>query len=352
MWVLVVVFAMFVVPATLRDHVAGLSKTGSIIGALVLIVLVYGAVLVHEASHVLVAKALGLRVGRVVLQLLGAQSEILDEPQTPGRAYLVAAVGPLTSVFLAAVGAAIGNSFDDRTIGWVIGWSFAWINGIVSAFNLLPGLPLDGGQIMRAVIWHVTRDKMRALLIAGQIGQVVGIAIIGVGLVAPGLISSDRMFGAIYLAVLGFMIWSNASIAISQARAGAAVPHLNISSFVRPAITVEAQLPLAEAVRRARAIGARALVVVDGRDHWSGIVSESAVQATPTDRQPWMSVSDLARPLESGLVLSPGLVGEALMSAIQKTPATEYLVADSDGALRGVLARADLVAALRAAGVR
>jgi Zn-dependent protease len=352
LWIFIVVFAMLVVPSQLQDHVAGLGKAGSIIAAFVLIVLVYGAVLVHEASHVLVAKALGLRVGRVVLQLFGAQSEVLDEPQTPGRAYLVAAVGPLVSVFLAGLGAAIGSAFDERTIGWVIGWSFAWINGIVSAFNLLPGLPLDGGQILRSVIWHLTRDKMRALLIAGRVGQVVAGGIGLVAFAAPGVISSDRTFGAVWLLVLAFMIWSNASIAITQARAGAAVPNLSITSFVRPALTVEAQLPLAEAVRRARAIGARALVVVDGRDHWSGIVSESAVQATPIDRQPWMSVSDLARPVEAGLVLSATLAGEALMTAVQKTPASEYLVADSEGGLRGVLARADLVAALRAAGVR
>jgi CBS-domain-containing membrane protein len=158
--------------------------------------------------------------------------------------------------------------------------------------------------------------------------------------------------GSLYLLFLAFVIWSNASISIAQARVGTAVPNLQVTSLVRPALTVEAQLPLAEAVRRARAIGARALVVVDGRDRWAGIVSESAVQATPVERQPWMSVSDLARPVEAGLVLSPTLNGEALMTAIQQTPASEYLVADSDGLLRGVLVRADLVAALRAAGVR
>jgi hypothetical protein len=92
--------------------------------------------------------------------------------------------------------------------------------------------------------------------------------------------------------------------------------------------------------------------VVDGRDRWSGIVSEAAVQATPVERQPWVSVSDLARPVEAGLVLSPTLTGADLMTAVQQTPATEYLVAGADGALQGVLARTDLIAALRAAGVR
>jgi hypothetical protein len=79
-------------------------------------------------------------------------------------------------------------------------------------------------------------------------------------------------------------------------------------------------------------------------------VSEAAVQATPIDRQPWMSVSDLARPVEDGLVLSPSLGGEALVMAMQLTPASEYLVADTDGVLRGVLSSADTTAAMRAAG--
>jgi Zn-dependent protease/CBS domain-containing protein len=352
LWIALVVFAMLVVPSALRQHVVGLGQTGSVFASFLLIVLIYGAVLAHEASHVLVAKAMGLRVGRVVLQLLGAQSEVLDDPKTPAHAYLIAAVGPLMSVFLAGIGAAIAGAFDPNTVGYVLGWSFAVINGIIGAFNLLPGLPLDGGQILRAAVWHFTRDKMRALLIAGKVGQGLSYAIVLLALLAPGLVSTDRAFGAAYLLLLAFVIWSNASVSIAQARAGTAVPNLNVSTFVRPALTVEAQLPLAEAVRRARAIGARALVVVDGRDRWSGIVSESAVQATPIERQPWMSVSDLARPVEAGLVLSATLNGQDLMTAIQKTPASEYLVADSDGGLRGVLARADLIAALKAAGVR
>jgi Zn-dependent protease/CBS domain-containing protein len=351
-WLILVVLAMLVVPQTLRQNVTGLGVTASFFTALLLIALIYGAVLVHEASHVLVAKALGLRVGRVVLQLLGAQSEVLDEPQTPGRAYLVAAVGPMTSILLAAIGAAVGAQFGPNSVGWVLGWSFAWINGIVGAFNMLPGLPLDGGQMLRAAIWHFTHDKLRALLVAGWVGRCVAIAVFLVGVVAPGLVSSDRTVGMFYLVFVAFFIWSNASISIAQARVGVAVPTLHVSSFIRPALTVEAQLPLAEAVRRARAIGARALVVVDGRDRWAGVVSEAAVQATPVERQPWMSVSDLARPVEAGLVLSASLGGEALMTAIQKTPASEYLVEDSEGGLSGVLVRADLVAALRAAGIR
>ncbi len=350
-WLLLVVLATLAMPSFIRDNVH-VSTAASYAVALVLVLLVYGAVLVHEASHVLVAKALGLRVGRVVLQFLGAQSEVLDEPPTPAAEYLVASVGPLTSVLLAGIAAAIGAQFPHHSVGWLLAEATAAINGVVAAFNLLPGMPLDGGRMLRALLWHLTHDKLRGLLVAGWIGRLVAAGTFGYAMLAPKFETGNASFATLYLFFVAVFIWVNASLAIAQARVGAVIPRLEMNSLIRPALTVEAQLPLAEAVRRARAIGARALVVVDSRDRWSGIVSEAAVQATPPERQPWMSVSDLARPVESGLVLSPTLTGEDLMTAVQQTPATEYLVAGADGNLKGVLARADLVAALRAAGVR
>jgi CBS domain containing-hemolysin-like protein len=115
---------------------------------------------------------------------------------------------------------------------------------------------------------------------------------------------------------------------------------------------VTADVPVAEAVRRAREMHARGLVVVDAYGRPSGLVSEAAVSAMPTGRQPWVSVSDLARPLEAGLVLRTDYSGERLLEAVQNTPASEYLVLDTAGGISGVLARSDLVAALQAAGLR
>jgi Zn-dependent protease len=350
-WVVLVIVGTLAAPGAIRDNIT-VSQAGSYVVALALILLVYAAVLAHEASHVLVAKALGLRVGRVVLQLLGAVSEVLDEPQTPGREYLVAAVGPLTSVLLAGIAAAIGAQFPDHSVGWLLANSTASINGVVAAFNLLPGMPLDGGRLLRAALWHITGDRMKALLVAGWVGRVVAGATAVAAVVTLNYDAGNASLSSFYLLLVAFFIWVNASLSIAQAKVGAVIPGLDLSRLLRPALTVEAQLPLAEAVRRARDIGARALVVVDARDRWSGIVSEAAVQATPAERQPWISVSDLARPVEAGLVLSPSLSGEDLMSAVQRTPATEYLVAEAGGVLQGVLARADLIALLRASGVR
>jgi Zn-dependent protease len=352
-WVVLVIVATLGLPPEVRQHVDGLGTAASYAVAFALVVLVYLAVLVHEASHVLVAKALGMRVGRVVLQLLGAVSEVLDEPATAGREYLVAAVGPLTSVLFAGICAAIGEAFPDNSVGWLLGWGTAYVNGLVAAFNLLPGLPLDGGRVLRAMVWHLTHDKLRGLLVAAYIGRGLAVAVVLFGVYAPALVGGKNdATSELYLFVVAFFIWTNASVSLSQARIGAALPALDLQQLLRPAITVDGQLPLAEAVRRARENNARALVTIDSRDRWSGIVSEAAVQATPVERQPWMSAADLARPIEDGLVLEPDMSGEELMAALQRKPATEYLVAAKDGPLRGVLSRVDLLNALRAAGVR
>jgi CBS-domain-containing membrane protein len=255
-------------------------------------------------------------------------------------------------VLLAGIAAAIGHAFPENSVGWILGMGCASINGVVAAFNLLPGLPLDGGRVLRAILWHLTGDRMRGLLIAGYVGRGLAVVVGAVGFYAPGAAFGDRTLTALYLFLIALFIWTSASLSISQARVATVVPTLNLAQLIRPALTVDAQLPLAEAVRRARAINARALVIVDSRDRWSGIVSEAAVQATPVERQPWISVADLSRPIEDGLVLEPGIGGTQLMDAVQRVPASEYLIKAADGSLGGVLSRADLVAALRAAGVR
>jgi Zn-dependent protease len=350
-FVAAVAFTLFYAPS-LRTE-AAISRPASYAVGLALVLLIYAGVLIHEASHVLVAKALGLPVGRVVLQLLGGVSEILEEPGTAAREYLVAAVGPLTSVLLVGVSAAFLPVFTPHSVPWVLAAGSALANASIAVFNLLPGLPLDGGRVAHAAIWQVTRNKGRATIVAAWIGRIiaVGIALAGFGAPATVLGTSGLSIGGFYFVLLAIFMWSNASVALAQAKVAEVLPSLDPRSLLRKAMPVEAQLPVAEAIRRARLAGARALVVVDGRGRPQGLVSESAVMAVPENRRPWVSVSEFSHPV-SGSVLREGVTGEALMDAIRSHPAGEYLVVADTGAIRGVLTRADVTAALRAAGIR
>jgi Zn-dependent protease/CBS domain-containing protein len=350
-FVIVIVIAVSFGP-TVRDQVPSLSSGGAYAVSLVFVLLLYGSVLVHEISHVAVAKALGMEVRRIVLQMLGGVSEVVEEhPGKPGREGLVAAVGPLTSFILGLIGLAVERNLDHGTVAWVIAYEFWVANLFVAAFNALPGLPLDGGRVLRSFLWHVTHDKSRGTLAAGWVGRGLAVAVVVVAVAKPhGW--GDTTIGALYLVIIAMFIWTNATVAIAQAKVTGVLPTLDIRALTRRAMPVAAELPVAEAVRRAREAGARALVVVDSLGKPSGLVSEAAVSALPPQRQPWVAVSDLARPVDPTLVLRTDMNGEALLQAVQEAPATEYLVVDNVGAICGVLARIDLVAALQAAGLR
>jgi Zn-dependent protease/CBS domain-containing protein len=352
LWFLIVIVIAASFGPTIEDQVPSLSHTGAYVVSLVFVLLLYGSVLVHEISHVAVAKAFGMEVRRIVLQLLGGVSEVVEEqPGKPEREGLVAAVGPLTSFLLGLIGLAVARNLDHGSVAWVIAQEFWIANVFVAAFNALPGLPLDGGRVLRAVLWRVTDNKARGTLAAGWIGRGLAVAIVVVAVVKPhGW--GDTTLGALYLVIIAMFIWTNATIAIAQAKVTGVLPRLDIRSLTRRAMPVSAELPVAEAVRRAREAGARALVVVDGLGKPSGLVSEAAVSALPAQRQPWVAISDLARPVDPTLVLRTDMNGEALLQAVQSAPATEYLVVDNVGAICGVLARIDLVAALQAAGLR
>ncbi len=115
-----------------------------------------------------------------------------------------------------------------------------------------------------------------------------------------------------------------------------------------PAIGVPADLPLSEAIRRAQEANAGSLVIVSSLGQPEGIVNEAAVASTPMERRPWMPAGDLARRLESGLMISADLSGEDLLRAMQTTPATEYVLVEPTGSVYGVLVTKDVDNAFRA----
>lgn len=356
LWFLIVVLFTVTWAPTVRDAVPSLSVNASYGIALLFVLLLYGSVLIHELGHVYVAKALGMQVNRVVLQFFGGASEVVEEnPGRPGREFLVAAVGPLTSVFLGGVGFAIAPHLADHSVERLLAYGFGYVNAIVAAFNLLPGLPMDGGRVLRSIVWHLTHDKLRGTAVAAWAGRALAVAVAVWALLSQNHTGNGSWYGGaggLYLLFLAFVLWSNASVALAQTKVMTVLPKLDLRTMTRRALPVAADLPVAEAVRRARDSQARGLVVVDTYGRPSGLVSEAAVSAMPVQRQPWVSVSDLARPVEDGLMLRTDMDGETLLRAVQTTPASEYLVLDAAGRISGVLARTDLVAALQAAGLK
>ena len=311
--------------------------------AVAFVVLLYLSVLVHELSHSLVARGYGLPVRRILLYPLGGFSEIEREPQTPGREFLVSAAGPALSLVLAAVGYGLTNVASPGTIGGTLIHQLMWANLVVGVFNLLPGLPLDGGRMLRAVIWKVTGRPATSTIAAAWAGRVIGVGLFALVLAPPVQASiGGGIYAVVWLAVIAAFMWTGAGQAIKATRFRERLPALQARKLARKAVSVAANTPLAEAIRRADESQARAVVVVDHDDKPIAILNETAVMATPPQRRPWIEAGSLARTLEPSLVLSADLSGMALLDALRQAPATEYLLVEPSGQVYGVLAARDV----------
>jgi Zn-dependent protease/CBS domain-containing protein len=307
------------------------------------VVLLYLSVLVHELSHSVVARGFGLPVRRILLWPLGGFSEIEREPQTPGREFLISAAGPALSLALAAVGYGLTHVVAAGTIAGTLVAQLMWANLIVGAFNLLPGLPLDGGRMLRAAIWKVTRRPATSTIAAAWVGRALAIGLFVLVLAPPveSRIGGD-MYSVIWVAVIAFFMWTGAGQAIKATRFRERLPALQARRLARKAVSVVADTPLAEAIRRADETQARAVVVVDHDDKPIAILNETAVMATPPQRRPWIDSGSLARTLEPSMVLPADLSGMALLDALRRAPASEYLLVEPSGQVYGVLAARDV----------
>jgi Zn-dependent protease/CBS domain-containing protein len=326
-----------------NDLAATLQGATRFIVAAAFVILLYVSVLVHELSHCVVARGYGLPVRRILLYPLGGFSEIEREAETPGREFLVAAAGPALSLVLAAAGYGLMRVVSPGTITGTLVSQLRWANLVVGVFNLLPGLPLDGGRMLRATIWKLTGRPATSTIAAAWGGRVIAVALFVIPF-AIGRVngSGGDLVTVVWLAVIAAFMWTGAGQAIKATRFRERLPALQARRLARKAVSVAASTPVAEAIRRAEENQARAVVVVDHEDKPIAIVNETAVMATPPQRRPWIEAGSLARTLEPDLVLSADLSGLALLDAIRRAPATEYLLVEPSGQVYGVLATRDV----------
>jgi hypothetical protein len=209
-------------------------------------------------------------------------------------------------------------------------------------FNALPGLPLDGGRALRAIVWAATGNPHKGSQVAGWIGRAVAVVTLtaALGLTYVGGLSIVSLVFAVLVAMT---LWQGATAAIVQGRLAARLPSVNLRALARPVFRVAAGTPLAEASRRAAEAGTpdAALAVADGYGHLVALVHEEAAAAVPLERRPWVPVESVSRSLDAGQSLAADLAGEDVVRAVRAHPASSYLVVAGEDVI-GVLRTADL----------
>lgn len=339
-FVIAVLIAVITAPAVEQAQ-PGLGPL-AYVGGLTLAVLLYLSVLVHEASHALMAGHYGLPVSSITLHFFGGMTSIDAEPERPRQEFWISVVGPLSSLAIGGVALLLTLVAPGGLIGLAVR-AVAYTNLLVGGLNLVPGLPLDGGRVLKALVWGVTHDPLRGAIVAAWCGRVVAVAAIGWPLLLRQLF--DQQASAVdfvFAGVIAMFLWSGATAALQSARVRSRLPHVVARDLARRTLTVPGDLPLAEAVRRAQEAEAGSIVTVTAGGHPIGVVNEAALMSVPADRRAWVPVSSVTRSLDDGLSLPVGIGGEDLIRAISARPAGEYLLLDVDGTIFGVLATADV----------
>ena len=346
-WFVIVALIAVLVAPRIQLEAPGLGSWAYLAGVVVA-VLLYGSVLLHEISHALTARAFDMPVTAINLHFLGGATEIEGEATTPWREFAIAVVGPLTSLAVGGLCWLALQAFDGGLIWFTIG-VLASANIVVGVLNLVPGLPLDGGRVLQALVWSVTKRRSTGVVVAAWGGRLAAIAVSAypVFLLLRG--RQPTIINYLFAFMIGSFLWGGATQALAVSRLRRRVPFLEARKLARPAIGVTADVPLAEAIRRAQEAHAGSVVVVSSDGRPAGIVNEAAVVSTPDDRRPWLPIGDLARGLEDGLMLPADLVGEPLLRAMNRTPATEYVLVELDGSVFGVLVTKDVDSAFRVA---
>ncbi|GAA1076419.1 site-2 protease family protein [Nocardiopsis metallicus] len=315
--------------------------------AFVFAILLYASVLVHELAHSVVARWYGLPVRRIVLYVLGGVSEIDREAPTPGREFWIAFSGPLLSLVLAAATFALTAFADPFSVTGELLFQLWVANLLVGVFNLLPGLPLDGGRLLGAGVWKLTGRRHTGSVVAAWGGRVLALVVVALPfLFAWSAGSTPGPWAVVWGVVLAGFMWMSASEALRNARIRARVPGLRARALARSAVTVPADLPLAQADRRAEEAGAAAVVVTDSGGTPISVLHPAAAEAITGARRDWVPVADVSRALTGHSTVAADLEGEELLQELTRSPLPEYLVLEADGTLLGVLRAVDVNAAM------
>ncbi|WP_364517253.1 site-2 protease family protein [Nocardioides sp. LML1-1-1.1] len=341
-WFFVAALIAWIMGPRVEEVQPGLGGWKYVVG-LAFAMALYLAILLHEASHAVVARSFGFRVEAITLHFLGGATTIDGEARRPRQEFWIAVVGPITSLVVGGGALALLFVVPDGLLRLVIE-GLAGANLVIGVLNLVPGLPLDGGRVLKAGVWAATGRVHAGTVVAAWGGRVTAGAVVLWALLSA---SAGDTVNAVVLVIVAMFLWTGASQALAASTVVRQLSRVVARDLARPSLTVPEDLPLAEALRRAEEAGARGIVTATSDGRPVGVVEGDAVRSVPQERLPWIPVSAVARSLAGGRVLPVSIQGDDLLAALRSTPASEYVLVGEDGTVQGVLATADIIARMR-----
>jgi Zn-dependent protease/CBS domain-containing protein len=311
--------------------------------ALVASVAFLASLLAHELAHALVARHYGIRVRRITLWLLGGVSELESEAPNPRADLLVALAGPaasMASAVIFAAGAVVSRiaglpSLAVAALAWL-----TLVNLTLAVFNLLPGAPLDGGRVLRAILWRASGDRAAAQRRAGRAGSALG-ALLGAAGITEIVITGS--WSGLWLVLIGWFLMSAAGAEIADTQARTALGSMRVADVMTtpPICGYASQTVDAFVHAVARHHPHRHFPVVDLDGHPLGVLSLAQLSRVPASQRGLVRLREVA--LTPVAILTPT---QPLAEAVATAGRRELSPVVEDGRLVGVLTRGDLTRAI------
>jgi Zn-dependent protease/CBS domain-containing protein len=306
-------------------------------------ILLFASVLAHELGHSFVALAQGIEVKSITLFLFGGLAQLEKESDTPFKAFLVAIAGPLVSILLFVALTAIGTNFTfSEPITAVISL-LAQINLILAAFNLIPGLPLDGGNILKAAVWQITGNPNKGIIFASRVGQIFGWLAVAIGTLGT---LNVIPFGSFWTLLIGWFLLQNAGFSAQYAKIQEKLSIYTAFDAVSTDIpTVSGDLNLREFANN-YVIGQNTwtrFLAVDDRGRPIGAIASDDLKRVPTSKWTEVLVKELLQPVPTNTIISADLSLLEVIKILETQNLQQLTVVNENNVLVGLLEKSTIV---------
>ncbi len=318
------------------------------IGALLAVALM-GSVLLHEIAHAIAARSFDRAVTEIVLTLWGGHTSFESSKMTPTVNGVTAAAGPAMNLLIAGLAGVTMAVTDMGGVGGAVVAYLAWANLLLAAFNLLPGIPMDGGRVLESIVWAVTRNRHRGTVVAAWGGRVVALGVVVYAIAAPLLRGNRPSLTAVLVAVLVFSIlWPAASAALAFSSTMLRRDGIDVSGIMRVAVAVPYTASVQEALAAADSAGAQEVVVLGADAAAAGRFPVDLAQAVPESARVTTSLQSVTTPVPRGAEIAADAASDIMIPALRQWwGRTDVWVVRDGDAIVGIVRLVDVVAALK-----
>ncbi len=321
---------------------AGWSPALYWIVAAVTAVLFLVSVLGHELSHAVLARRFGLRVTGITLFVFGGAASLEGEPERPRDEALIAAAGPATSLLIGVLLLGVEAVVHQPQVSALAGW-LGFINVTLGVFNLLPGFPMDGGRILRAVLWHLRGDRFRATRTAAAVGRLFGYLLIGLGVVIA--FQTGSLFGGIWVALIGWFLSNAAETTVAQMSVERTLHGILVRDVMEPdPASVSPNESVSDLVNeRMLRSDRRSFLVRHDDGGLAGIVSLSDVRRVPREDWDGARVTDIMTRYAELATVRPDEEVEHAMTLLREREVNQLPVVEEGRSVVGLLTRSGVL---------